>query len=225
MRAEAPVSVVIPVYNSGRLIAEALRSVSAQTSPPAEIIVADDGSTDDTVSVVLTFERVDLLRLPHQGAAEARNAGARRASKDYLAFLDADDLWPASRLERQVAALQENPDLDFVAGSMVSFRTGDGGAVERVSEPVPSRLPSVLLIRREAFWKVGAFSARWEVGETIEWWSRAVDAGLRGMTLPDTVLLRREHAANLGRTAQAPFRSYLHMLHSVVSRRRASDQT
>lgn len=216
------VSVVIPAYNGQAFIAEALASVRAQTRPPDEIIVVDDGSTDETAAAVAGFAEVVLLRQAHAGAAAARNAGAGRASGDFLAFLDADDIWPAARLERQIAGLKENPELDFVSGSMVQFRRDRTGGIELLSEPTASRLPSVLLVRREAFWRAGAFSSQWQVGETIEWWSRAADAGLRGLSIPETVLLRRRHDENLGRTAVAPTRDYLHMLHAVIKRRRSS---
>ena len=219
------VSVIIPVYNGAKLIADALRSVHGQTCPPKEVIVVDDGSTDGTEAIVRRFSTTTFLQQPRQGAAEARNAGARLATGTYLAFLDADDLWPETRLAAQVQTLRDTPDLDFVSGSMVQFKLGPDGQIVPLSPPTPSRLPSVLLIRSEAFWKVGAFSSEWEVGETIEWWSRAMDAGLRGLALPEVALFRRVHAHNLGKTTTAPTQSYLKMLHSVVKRRRDSSES
>jgi glycosyltransferase involved in cell wall biosynthesis len=217
---EGLVSVIIPAHNAGAVISEALQSVREQTRPAGEIIVVDDGSTDNTGDIVEAFKDVVLLRQSKQGAAEARNAGVRRATKPYLAVLDADDMWPATRLERQLAPLIDDPELDFVSGSIVQFKRGASGVMVPLSAPAASRLPSVLLMRREAFWKVGPFSARWEVGETIEWWSRAVDVGLRGRVLPEIVLLRRIHSDNLGKTARHPASAYLHMLHAVIDRRR-----
>jgi glycosyltransferase involved in cell wall biosynthesis len=219
------VSVIVPVYNGANLIADALRSAHGQTFQPKEVIVVDDGSTDGTEAIVRRFETTTFLRQPRQGAAEARNTGARLATGSYLAFLDADDLWPETRLAQQVHALMDAPNLDFVSGSMVQFKPSAAGQIVPLSPPTPSRLPSVLLIRREAFWKVGAFSSQWEVGETIEWWSRAIDAGLRGDALPEVALFRRVHAHNLGKTAIAPTQSYLRMLHAVVNRRRDSNES
>jgi len=218
------VSVVIPVHNGQAFIAEALNSVRAQTLPMKEIIVVNDGSTDQTDHVVASFPEVILLRQARAGAAAARNTGARRASGDFLAFLDADDLWPGPRIERQLAVLAENPKLDFVSGNTVQFRRDKTNALVLLSEPEASRLPSVLLMRRESFWRAGAFSTDWEVGETIEWWSRAIDVGLQGQPIPETVLLRRRHSENLGRTVKAPERKYLEMLHAVIKRRRAMDK-
>ncbi len=224
MSSQGPVSVVIPVHNGQALIGEALRSVYGQTCQPQEVIVVDDGSTDETEAAVRDFADVIFVRQSRQGAAAARNAGALRATSRYLAFLDADDLWPEARLEQQLISLVENTELDFVSGRMIQFKRGPSGAIVPLSAPVASRLPSVLLIRREAFWKVGVFSSKWDVGETIEWWSRAVDAGLHGLSLPDIVLFRRIHRHNLGKTVDTPMRTYLHMLHTVVNRRRESGE-
>jgi glycosyltransferase involved in cell wall biosynthesis len=214
------VSVVIPVHNGRLFIAEALSSVRAQTHQPGEVIVVDDGSIDGTDAIVAGFEGVALLRQSRAGAGAARNAGVARATGEFLAFLDADDIWPATRLECQVAMLTKKSELDFVSGRMVQFRRNEAGAIELLSEPAASRLPSALLLRREAFWRVGVFSTHWDVGETIEWWSRAVDVGLRGQAIADNVLLRRRHSDNLGRTVNAPQRGYLNMLHAVITRRR-----
>jgi glycosyltransferase involved in cell wall biosynthesis len=218
------VSVIIPVHNGADFIGDALESAYNQTRRPEEVIVVDDGSTDGTEDVVRAFETTTFLKQSREGAAEARNKGAKLAKASYLAFLDADDLWPETRLEHQVQALAKAPDLDFVSGRMVQFRPSLNGNVV-LSSPVQSRLPSVLLIRREAFWKAGPFSSQWEVGETIEWWSRAMDAGLRGEALQEVVLFRRVHAHNLGKTADAPMQSYLRMLHAVVNRRRGSNES
>jgi glycosyltransferase involved in cell wall biosynthesis len=161
MRPQGPVSVVIPVHNGQAVIGEALRSIFDQTCRPQEVIVIDDGSTDQTEAAVKAFTtNVVFIRQPRQGAAGARNAGALRATCRYLAFLVADDLWPEERLERQLPPLMENPELNFVSGTTVQFKRRSSGAIVPLSTPAASRLPSVLLMRREAFWKVGAFSSR-----------------------------------------------------------------
>ena len=219
---QAPVSVVIPVHNGAELIAAALDSVFAQTRPPIEVIVVDDGSTDGTAGIVRSFHDAILIQQTQRGAAAARNAGARQATSPFLAFLDADDLWPATRLERQLALFAEDQTLDFVSGSLMPFSQGPDGGIVALQQPAASRLPSVLLLRRDAFWKVGGFSSQWQVGETIDWWARSVDIGLRGAAQSDTVLLRRVHDRNMGKTAATPNNSYLQMLHTVLNRRRTS---
>jgi glycosyltransferase involved in cell wall biosynthesis len=103
------VSVVIACYNAGRYLPETLNSALAQTYPSCEIIVVDDGSTDDTVSRMQPYlERIHFLRIAHGGLAAARNAGLRIASGDYIALLDADDLWLPEKLSVQVAIARKN---------------------------------------------------------------------------------------------------------------------
>jgi glycosyltransferase involved in cell wall biosynthesis len=105
------VAVVIPAYNAGRFLRVAIESVLSQTHPPAEIIVVDDGSTDDTKEVARSFgDKVRLAQQANAGAAAARNRGLEMATSQYVALLDADDICAPARLERQVSALQQTPD-------------------------------------------------------------------------------------------------------------------
>jgi glycosyltransferase involved in cell wall biosynthesis len=110
------VSVVIPTYNRRKLLFRALGSVFGQTHRPVEVIVVDDASSDGTVEALRRADfpvRVEVLALPfNQGPAAARNAGIRRASGRYVAFLDSDDVWLADKLERQTALLEASADPD-----------------------------------------------------------------------------------------------------------------
>jgi len=127
------VSVVIPVYNGERLIAETLRSVLAQTLPVHEILVIDDGSTDRTAEVVASFApRVTLVRQANAGESTARNDGIARATGEWIAFVDADDLWKPEKLERQMAALAGTSAL-FCFCWYYEF----GSAVGNQDTPVP----------------------------------------------------------------------------------------
>jgi glycosyltransferase involved in cell wall biosynthesis len=119
------VSVIIPTYNRAELISQAIDSVLAQTVPAHEIIVADDGSTDDTAAVVAAYgDRVRYLALPHRGQpAATRNAGIRAATGVLLAFLDSDDLFLPDKLARQIAALAQTPAAGVVYSNGLYFRT------------------------------------------------------------------------------------------------------
>ena len=116
------VSVIISVYNSETFIGTTLASVWNQTFQSYEIIVVDDGSTDDTAGVLAPFqERIQYVYQHNQGVSAARNAGAKKARGKYLAFLDHDDLWGAQKLEKQVEAYERHPDAGFVFTEGVSF--------------------------------------------------------------------------------------------------------
>src|SRR5262245_39118970 len=111
------VSVIVAVYNGERFIADALRSILAQTAPADEVIVIDDGSTDGTGAVVARFPDVRCLRREANGGqASALNWGVASARGAYLAFLDADDVWEPDKLARQLAAFAADPALDVVYG-------------------------------------------------------------------------------------------------------------
>ena len=106
------VSVIIPVYNGEKTIRETINSVLAQTFGDLEVIAIDDGSTDGTVEAISSIadDRVSVFSYPNAGQAASRNRGISRASGEFIAFLDADDLWTPQKLEAQLQALKENPD-------------------------------------------------------------------------------------------------------------------
>jgi glycosyltransferase involved in cell wall biosynthesis len=111
------VSVIIPAYRAAKTIGRALDSLLAQTRPADEILVVDDGSPGDFAAAVAGYrEPVRLLRKPNGGAASARNYGIEKAGGNVIAFLDADDYWEPTKLERQLAVLRQHPQVGLVAG-------------------------------------------------------------------------------------------------------------
>ena len=221
MASYATVSVVIPVRDGDALLAEAIDSVLAQTIAASELIVVDDGSTDRTAAVATAYRRVTYLRQEPAGQAQARNLGVSRANGAYLGFLDADDLWAANKLERQLDAFRATPELAAVFAHAIEFYRRDAaGHPIAIGRPRPALLPGAMLIRREAFAKVGPFSLDRQVGEVIDWYARAVDLALPMKTLDAVLLMRRLHDANLGRLARDPAADYLRVLRRIVDRRR-----
>ena len=126
----ARVSVVIAAYNCARFIAESLESILAQSCRASEIVVVDDGSTDDTAGVLARFARhVTVVQAAHGGYASARNHGLARATGDWIAFHDADDVALADRLEFQ---------LDFVARHASAWTTTAGSSLPSWPAAVPA---------------------------------------------------------------------------------------
>lgn len=127
-------SVVIAAYNAEQTLARAIRSVLGQTWPAHELIVADDGSTDATLVVARSFgEQVICVHQANAGVSAARNAGAERASGDWLAFLDADDWYYPDRLRRHAEWIVRDPNLDFLTGDS-EYRRPDGTLIGRSME-------------------------------------------------------------------------------------------
>lgn len=219
------ISTIVPVYNGARYLAAALESVLGQRYRPIELIVVDDGSTDDSAEVSRKYAgHVRYVHQPHAGAGTARNAGVDLATGAYFAFIDADDLWPPDRLERQMEALDTDGSLDIVCGHMQQFISPElpKAMKARLSCPadaVPSRLPSTMLIRREAFFRVGYFSLT--IGEAVDWAMRATELGVKRTMLSAVVLKRRVHATNRSLLTSETRSEYVKHMKASLDRRRA----
>jgi glycosyltransferase involved in cell wall biosynthesis len=219
--AEPLVSVVVPVYNGERFLAEALGSIFAQDYRPLEVVVVDDGSTDGSARVARGFAEVVYAHQPNAGPAAARNLGARLARGDFLAFLDADDVWLPGKLTRQMAALATDPGLDMVFGHAEQFvEAGAAGVALTGPAVLPAHLPGALLIRRHRFDQVGGYQTDWIIGEVVDWYARAMEAGLKALTLDQVVYRRRLHGANLTLRQPEPRGAYLAVVRAALARRR-----
>jgi glycosyltransferase involved in cell wall biosynthesis len=213
-----PVSVVVPAFDAERYVAEAIDSALAQSPPPIEIVVVDDGSTDGTADTVKALgDPVVLVRTDRGGPAAARNAGAARARGDLLAFLDADDLWADGALAacRRELAGPEPPDI--VRGLVRQFASRDfhGAAL---SGARPGIVPGATVLTRRAWDAVGQFDEDLQAGEFLDWLLRARALGLHEVVLPTLVLWRRVHDRN--HTRVAPLGDYAHVLKHELDRRR-----
>jgi GT2 family glycosyltransferase len=140
------VSVIIPAYNAAAFLPATLRSIFAQSSPPGEIIVVDDGSTDDTIAVARSFG-VRVIALTNGGPSAARNAGMRAATGEYVAFLDADDLWAPEKLAMQCAALRAYGRPAF---SFTDFRIFDAAGIHERSSGLGHHPAFRAIVKRAA---------------------------------------------------------------------------
>jgi glycosyltransferase involved in cell wall biosynthesis len=219
------VSVVIPVYNGERYLAEAISSVLAQGYPRVELLVVDDGSNDASVAIAGKFPEARVLRQPHQGAAAARNHGVAFSQGELLAFLDADDLWQPGKLLTQVKALADDPELEMVFGSVEQFHSPELSTEERARIHIPVEVSTgahigAMLIRRASYLRVGELNAALKLGEFIDWYARAMDAGIRSRLIPDVAMRRRLHKCNLGLRGRDHLNDYAQVAKSILDRRR-----
>jgi glycosyltransferase involved in cell wall biosynthesis len=180
------VSVVVPAYNAATFIAEALESVLSQTYTNIEIIVVDDGSTDDTNKIVSSFEKVRYIKQENLGAAAARNRGISEAQGQFIAFIDADDLWFSKKIELQVDLLNYS-DFKwcycdsyfswFHTEKMIGTLSSSQGVYQgdilipylsgRFSIPLPATL-----IQRDVFDDIGYFDESLRTEEHTDLWTR-----------------------------------------------------
>ena len=203
------VSVVIPAYNAERTLEASIRSVLAQTMRDLELVVVDDGSADQTVALAgsISDPRVSVLSQDNAGAAAARNTGIRAATGRYVAFLDADDLWVADKLERQLTAFERDPEAIAVqAGAYFVDPALRILSVERCRPASDTLLqflqfgglPAVmetLVVRREIFDEIGMFDESLAI---LEDWELAIRLARHGRVvgLPEPLALYRLHPGN-----------------------------
>lgn len=220
---------IIPVYNGAAFLAEAVTSALAQTHPAMEIVIVDDGSTDQTPEVARSFgDRVSYVHQANAGPAVARNTGLAAARGELVAFLDADDLWHETKVARQLAVLQAHPDLDFVVALVQNFWT-DAVANERENfrdhpraKPLPGYVTGTLLARRGVFDRIGGFDPGRPHTDATEWFLRARAAGARELLLPEVLLFRRMHANNRSQEmAAGSTEEFLRLLKTSLDLRRA----
>ena len=229
MKATPLVSVIIPVFNYERYLAEAIESVLGQTYQNLEVIVVDDGSTDRSGEVAASFadRGVRYCHQVHAGIGPARNKGVELAGGEFLAFLDSDDRWPLAKIERQLGAFESDPALEMCFGQAVQLQNGPeweaGVKEEKVPETgmVPGMVPGTLLIKRAAFDRVGKFQDGLKVGEFIDWYARAVELQIRSLVLPDLFLWRRIHDSNQGVRERQSVTDYARVLKAKLDRGRA----
>ncbi len=194
-------SAIVAVRDGERYLGAALASLIAQTRPPDEIVVVDDGSTDGSAAIAAGFPGVTVLRRAHEGAPAARNAGIVAARGDMLTFLDGDDLAPPERFERQLAALDEDPGLAMVFGAVRNFVSPDrrdelGGRLTAPAVAAAAPRMAAMSARREAFDRVGLLDPDLRLGDFPDWMRRAGELGLRWAQLPELAVLRRIHGDN-----------------------------
>jgi len=220
------VSVIIPVYNCERYLAEAIESALAQTYRPIEVIVLDDGSTDGSGDVAKRFAPpVRYYFQPNAGLGTARNKGISLAQGSAFAFLDADDLWLEDKLTRQMAVFDDNPELDMVFGYAKQFNSPELDEQSQTKirpgeEILPGYIAGTMLIKRDAFYRVGLFETDWRVGEFIDWYLKAMERGLKSFLLPEVVMKRRIHENNMGIRERKHQRDYVRILKAALDRRR-----
>ena len=221
------ISVIIPVYNCERYLAESIESAKSQTLSPHEIIIVDDGSTDKSARVAESFgPTIKYHFQSHAGIGSARNNGIRLSSGDLIAFLDADDLWEENKLMLQLKAFQEEPAIDMVLGHVEHFYSPEIDEVFKKSVRCPARampgfLPSVVLLKKDTFNKVGLFDTNWRSGEFISWYNRFKDLDFSVKMLPDTVTRRRLHPTSHGVLCQEGVNDYAHIIKLSLDRRRS----
>ncbi|MBU7583568.1 MAG: glycosyltransferase family 2 protein [Nostoc sp. TH1S01] len=191
MNATSPmVSVVIPAYNAAQFLPDAIASVQQQTFADWELLIVNDGSTDDTIEVIREYQknsdRIHLINQPNQGVSTARNHGVENSQGQIIAFLDADDQWYPDKLSQHLTHLQSNPRLgvSFAQVEILNQTSEPTGQIsssrltqlkpEYFLSENPTTTTSNWVIRKEVFTQVGGFSPEMSYSEDLEWLLRVI---------------------------------------------------
>jgi glycosyltransferase involved in cell wall biosynthesis len=217
------VSAVLPVYNGAQYVAEAIESVYAQTVLPTEVIVVDDGSTDGTPRIIEQFEGrpgFRSVRTPNGGPGSARNVGVEQATGEYVAFLDHDDLWRPTKLERQLAEFEPTWGMSFTAYERTNTTTSGvttseltcheswdpepRAVISRLARSSATGTPSTVLVKRDALHRVGPFEDV-SFGEDWLMWLRFARAGNPVGYLAEPLTEYRWHGENRSKDEHGAF--------------------
>jgi glycosyltransferase involved in cell wall biosynthesis len=223
------ISLIIPAYNAGRYLREAIDSALNQTVRPRQIIVVDDGSTDDTLEIARGYgDAVTAIGQANGDTAAARNRGLEEADQPLITFLDADDRFAPDKLERQLQALSDHPDVMLCICRACDFWSPDTPLTARKAVNLVPQLrlgqAPTWLIRREVFDRVGVFntSPAFRFAEGSELYSRIENAGLGVVRINDVLLERRLHASNKTTNSKAHMDGIMALMHRRLQLRKES---
>jgi len=229
------VSVIIPTYNRALYIAETLESVFSQTFKDYEVIVVDDGSSDNTADVLKPYMvRIDYIRKENGGQGSARNAGIKVACGEYIAFLDSDDLWVPEKLEIQTGFADEHPDAGLIFSDYVVFRADESGQTKEMKRVQikdqelsfhalfhGNFIPTLtVFVRRSCINGVGLFDESRDLigGEDYEMWLR-IAMKYKLAHIPAFLAKYRDHNNNiLGMDLERNCNMHMSVIRKLLSR-------
>ncbi|WP_417809477.1 glycosyltransferase family 2 protein [Thioclava sp.] len=219
-------SVAIPAYNAAKTIAEAITSVLAQTVPPSDIVVVDDGSTDDTAAIARAqSDTVKVITQDNAGCGQATSRAIKETLCDIVATLDADDLWMPDKMEKQLEILRQANKQTFVFGRHRHFKHGSDDYT--TGHECDGKTRSDLVLYRAAFDHVGdIFDPPGGRGDMVDWLGRARELGYQFQVCNAVLVLRRIIPSSLsyGRDT-AKDQGYLMVAHRAMMRRKAREQS
>ncbi len=229
------ISVIMPALNAGRFIGPALRSLLREPEADLDIIVVDDGSTDDTAAIVselaASYPCIRLISNAGKGVSRARNTGLAAVStdSDYITFLDADDHCSPGRIRRQLDIIRSEPGIGMVVGRIQFFESIDEetSQIRHGSRTVIVAGVSLAstLFRRDLFDTHGGFDEALQHGEDVDFFLRILEAQTRYIAEKDVAILYRRHESNMTNDALATRRGFVEAIRRSLARRRASGST
>lgn len=221
------ISVIIPAYNCARFVGDAIESVLNQTVQPDEVIVVDDGSTDETESVVEKFNgKVRYVYQENAGASAARNTGLDLAKGDLVSFIDADDIWVENKLEMQLDLLYKNPEFDIIIGLLyrIPIEKTDQIIGKKIEGGEHATSLGSSLMKKEVFDKIGRFDEDMIMSQDIDLFFRILESDINVLGHEDVVQFYRRHDRNMTLNEKKANLYHLKAFKKSLNRRRDSGQ-
>jgi len=222
------ISVILPFYNSQKHLLASVKSVLEQSYSPIELIVVNDGSTDESGAIVQSLDdkRIIYIEKTNSGAAASRNEGVKVAKGKYISFIDADDLWDKNKLEKQYQSIQKGGNSTHMIFGQVKEIFDEelqvSEAVKNKAKTFVGYSPITLFISKNDFLRVGQYNEKWKVAEFIDWYDRAKSKGLSEIVLPNILAYRRIHKGNIDRLVRKDVKQYAAVLKAALDRKRRS---
>jgi glycosyltransferase involved in cell wall biosynthesis len=218
------ISVILPLYNGAPYLSDCLNSIASQTRPPFEVIVVDDGSTDDGKGIVDQFNSVRYFRIDHGGVAAARNFGLTQATGNWIAFIDQDDFWTPESLESRMSF---GISSKIIIGKQQWFLDGLESLPpwvkkHQVDDVLDGYLLGCALIHRDLFEQFSVFDTSLRFCSDFDWFFRLKDAGVIFYQVDKIVLHKRIHSMNESRHADLSLKELSIALHRSIQRKRTA---
>lgn len=219
--AQSPlVSIIVPAYNAAAHLREALESVFAQDWRPFEVILVDDGSTDETRAIAQSFPEVRYIWQENAGASAARNSALAASVGDFVANFDADDVLPANRLSLQATYLVQHSEIGCVLGRQEWINPPEWFTRDSVYGDVDGIPLSSAMFRRDVLISLGGYDTAFSVGEDTDVLIRMRERGIDYAIVPDIVLFRRYHDGSAA--ARNPHAQLIQSLRAKLDRQKAT---
>jgi glycosyltransferase involved in cell wall biosynthesis len=219
------IDVIIPVFNGERFISQAIQSVLDQGDNLNSIWLINDGSTDKTFEILNEYEQeykiIQVIHQTNRGVSTALNMGLSKVKSEWVAFLDADDIWVSDRIKAQLLALEANPKAELVFGQMEEFEDFPEGLLPRFrarKEIYAGFCRSTMLCKKYIFEEFGGFDELLKVGEFIDWFQKVRQSSKEFHLVPKVLAKRRIHGENM--TAKVNRQDYLTLIRRQLSKNR-----
>ncbi|MGB3692449.1 MAG: glycosyltransferase family A protein [Spirulinaceae cyanobacterium] len=224
------VSVIIPVYNGEAFLAEAIANIQQQGHQPLEIIIVDDGSTDQTAKIAAQYQEVvHYIYQANSGPSAARNRGIEIAQGNVITFLDVDDLWPENKLKSQLECLAKNSHVEIVQGKIqhlqIDAESQQSSIYRTLYDIGVSFNLGGAIFRKSVFDRIGLFDESLRYSEDVDWFMRAWEDKVSMIVLEEVMLLYRKHNSNMTNGRNIHTLDFIKVLKKSLDRRRKNGNT